>query len=497
MHGAEHGRDAAALVEDFQKGFAHMGVAQKGIIDQRELVANELREVGMQLQVALLCVEKNPHQALGPIAEYMLVERMDFAIENFEAIDDLLAHALRLCLQHAAKRRKKTLAWEQRESSFDRAGDQVNVARVSVEIAHELFDPFAGGSVAIAKVVGDGGLNAFPQHIDRSPHVVMNLVADAQEKIVGGFELLTFAGADHFLLLQLAEGTGAVFEKGHPDQVLIIAQAAAAVLDIWFLHESGIAKFRASRRLVLHAGVDVFVFMPGNAFGQNRFLKFVEQSLASGDEPRFNQRRLGLHVAVRHFHTIIKAPDGMSDFQPDVPERVEQAVGHGGQSGMNFSARHQIAVMQKHDVNVAVGIKFTSSIPADGDQREGRDFSRIGLPQVRDRFQNVAQRDVQDGGARLTDFAATAARAMENLQPVRFNFEEIFVARQFLGRLAAFRQSQSAGGICFDFFQQGWHSFGKLAVGISRRKERAEAGEKKSQPCGTSGFNYSIHCNGD
>ncbi len=42
VHGAEDRGDVAALVEDFQKGLAHMRVAQKGVVDQRKLVADEL-----------------------------------------------------------------------------------------------------------------------------------------------------------------------------------------------------------------------------------------------------------------------------------------------------------------------------------------------------------------------------------------------------------------------------------------------------------------------
>ena len=61
VHRAENGRHIAALVEDFQKRFVRVLIAQKRAVHQRELVANQLRHIRMEPQAALLGVEKHAH----------------------------------------------------------------------------------------------------------------------------------------------------------------------------------------------------------------------------------------------------------------------------------------------------------------------------------------------------------------------------------------------------------------------------------------------------
>ena len=49
MHRPQHGGDVAPLVEDLQERCAHPRVAQERLVDQRKLVANELRHGRMEL----------------------------------------------------------------------------------------------------------------------------------------------------------------------------------------------------------------------------------------------------------------------------------------------------------------------------------------------------------------------------------------------------------------------------------------------------------------
>src|SRR5690349_20021804 len=110
------------------------------------------------------------------------------------------------------------------ETLYDGASDQIDAARVGVEVSHEIFDAFADRTVAIAKIVRDGGLNASGQNIDGSADVIMNFISNAQQKIVSGPELLAFIDADHFFLPQFRERPCTIFEERHPNQILIIAQ---------------------------------------------------------------------------------------------------------------------------------------------------------------------------------------------------------------------------------------------------------------------------------
>ena len=70
VHGAEDGRDVAPVIEYFQKSFAHMRIAQKGVVHQRQLIANELGQIRMELEPALLDMQKNSHEPLRAVSKY-------------------------------------------------------------------------------------------------------------------------------------------------------------------------------------------------------------------------------------------------------------------------------------------------------------------------------------------------------------------------------------------------------------------------------------------
>src|SRR5690349_13291128 len=137
-------------------------------------------------------------------------QRMDFAFDNLEAIDDLLAYSLGLRFENLTKCRDETLLGQKCEPLFDGASDQIDVARMGIKIPHEIFNALADRTVAITKIVRDGGLDASGQNIDGPADVVMHFISHAQQKIVSGPELLAFVDADHFLLPQFRERSRAV-----------------------------------------------------------------------------------------------------------------------------------------------------------------------------------------------------------------------------------------------------------------------------------------------
>src|SRR5579859_3589885 len=59
---------------------------------------------------------------------------------------------------------------------------------------------------------------------------------------------------------------------------------------------------------------------------------------------------------------------------------------------------------------------------------------------------------------------------MEDFQAVGLDFEEGFVARQFLDRLPARRQNEPSGGARFHFFDHGLHPWNTLVGNLFERK---------------------------
>ncbi len=124
----------------------------------------------------------------------------------------------------------------------------------------------------------------------------------------------------------------------------------------------------------------------------------------------------------------------VADLQADVPQRIQHAVNQLGQMRQRF-ARHHLAVVQKHEVNVAVRIQFRAAIAADGHQREGRKFLLRLRRQARARrFPKMPQQLVQHRRPRPADFASARAGAMLHFQPVRLDLEKTLVARKFFRR---------------------------------------------------------------
>ena len=70
VHHAQRRRDVAALVQDFQKRFPHMRVAQKDVVHQPQVLPEQLGQVGVQFQAPLLDVQKYPHEPAGAVPKY-------------------------------------------------------------------------------------------------------------------------------------------------------------------------------------------------------------------------------------------------------------------------------------------------------------------------------------------------------------------------------------------------------------------------------------------
>ena len=145
VHRAQDRRNFAAPFEDGQKRFADVFVVQKIAVHQRNLVADELREVGMQCQMPLLRVEKNAHEPARRIAENAVRRGVDFAVNEFEAV-----HGFRLASSFAAAtlRSGKSAGRgrHKRHALLQRARDDENVPHVRVKVAHEFLDALRSAS---------------------------------------------------------------------------------------------------------------------------------------------------------------------------------------------------------------------------------------------------------------------------------------------------------------------------------------------------------------
>ena len=86
VQGAEGGGHDAAVAEDGQEGFRCAGIALVGGIHQVDLLPDELRQVRVQVQAALLCVEKDPQQSTWFLRKHARVQGADLAPRQLEPV---------------------------------------------------------------------------------------------------------------------------------------------------------------------------------------------------------------------------------------------------------------------------------------------------------------------------------------------------------------------------------------------------------------------------
>ena len=167
-----------------------------------------------------------------------------------------------------------------------------------IVIPHERFAGKLTISPLIIQAPGNLFLQGQMQTVCGASGEIMQIRADAQKKIVSSFDLTLVRLAQPIFSYQVMRCQLAFSEKCHPEQVLIIAQTAAAVFHIRFLHVNAIAKFLVARKLVPHPQFDVFAFVTGHAFGSKLFPKFPRKIDIARQKPRLEHRRFGLHVLV-------------------------------------------------------------------------------------------------------------------------------------------------------------------------------------------------------
>src|SRR5437870_5235599 len=130
----------------------------------------------------------------------------------------------------------------------------------------------------------------------------------------------------------------------------------------------------------------------------------------------------------------------MAHLEAHVPERIEDAVHQLGKVRQRLAPCDHLAVVEKHKIDVAVRVQFGPAITADGYQIERwKLLSALVGKAGFGRSPQIAEQNIDQGGAAPANLTPTRSGAMEDFQPVRLDFEEIAIARQLLGRQSTWR----------------------------------------------------------
>ncbi len=275
-------------------------------------------------------------------------------------------------------------------------------------------------------------LNVEMQSVRGAAGRVMKVGAQAKEKIVGRFDPLAVGFAQPVPADEMRRGERAFLEKCHPKKVLVIAQAAAAALQVRLLHVDAVAKFRMPRGLVLHAQLHIFPFAAPHAVFSKLFAKAARQMRIAGQVTRFQHGGFGEHVRVRQADRFGNRTRGMADFESNIPEQIEDLFDH--LRGIRRDAG-AVLIVEEHHIHVAKGIEFPAAVTAERHHRQrsgGGAF--VLLREARGRREDVAQHDVNQLDPERANFPAASSGLMNQTKPVFLDLQEFLVKRQSFRR---------------------------------------------------------------
>ena len=189
---------------------------------------------------------------------------------------------------------------------------------------------------------------------------------------------------------------------------------------------------------------------------RNRPLHSPEERLIPGDIPSFNQRRLRLHVGIRHLNTILNRPDSMPHLQSNIPKCVKQPARPIGNGRIRRTLRLNPRLMQEHDVDIAKGIKLTTSVATKRHQRDLGRFTHAGA-NLQSCLPNVAYHHIHHGRPASANLQATCLAPVQQKQSMGFDLEKLPIPIQLIGRLAERREDQASAGIFLDLRNQRLH----------------------------------------
>lgn len=99
----------------------------------------------------------------------------------------------------------------------------VDVAGVAVVVSHEGFCATKDAALGVVKGGGDDALELEGEDVCGFPGVEVELVADAHEEVVGLLDFFEGVCGDEAFVDEVFEASGAGFDVGDPEDVLIVA----------------------------------------------------------------------------------------------------------------------------------------------------------------------------------------------------------------------------------------------------------------------------------
>ncbi len=311
------------------------------------------------------------------------------------------------------------------EAVRERIAERVKQRGVPVVIPHERLHPAQDGAVLVAEAAGDHPLEAQREDVPGALLLVMQFRPDTEEEIVGAVELLALGSGEELLIDEgLSIGEPAL-DLADPEQILVIAQTAAAVLHVRFLERNGTARLVVPVALIGHAPGEILLLVAAHTLAIEGLLEFVKKGFIPGEIARLQQGGLRAQIAVGLGHQFLHRPGGVADLEPDVPQHVKHVL----DEVVDPLRRLRIGIrVKEEDIDIAVGIQFAAPEAADGEENDTRHLSLVKfLVRFPRAVPEMTQHDGHDVGALLTEITAPFAPGVFKLEAMLLQLEEAAV----------------------------------------------------------------------
>ena len=432
MHAVQHRVDGAGLGKDGAETHAGVLALGDGGCQQSEGGSDEFGEVEVGRGLERLAMPEDADEAHRIIAEDRSLLRRQLAAAEDEAVDAF--RALQARGEEAVAERAfvavTRAADGEREPVLDQLGDAEDRLRRPVVILHESLH--AGQQVrgTVAQRLGDPRLLVEAHHVGRARTQEVQLVADAQEEVVTALESLEIIGPEVVLRRQLIDGGDVELHPGHPDGVLVVTQAADAVLDVGFLIEDGVRVLRAPGGLIVEPRLDVLPWVLGRVVAAVGLGEGVVELLRARDAACLEQRGLGEDVLPGLSERLVEGARRVTHLQSAVPQDVEDLVGEVFLQRLGLR-RLGLGGEQEHHVDVAERRELAPPVASQRHQRDGwhgalggRGIAAEGVGE------QVDEERVDDLRPLSADRQSRAARLMPLPQRSRLRAQELPASRQ-------------------------------------------------------------------
>ena len=279
VHHAQHAADLAFAREHRCEDFARRFRVSERSRHETQAAADEIFELGAEIEMMFLRELEGAHQQLRLVLEDVVVLRMELPAATNEFAEIRLVRLWRAEGSGRANARR-SLRGTGCELLGDALGHAEDVARVLVVIAHQRFAAELRRAMRIVQPFRDLLLEVQMQHIGRAAAGVVQVGAHAQQEIVGRFDAALVGFAQPVFADELIGRQRAFLEERDPEQVLVIAQSAAAALHVRLLHVNAVAVLRVARGLVVHPQRDVLALETTDALRAEAIAKEARDAVS-------------------------------------------------------------------------------------------------------------------------------------------------------------------------------------------------------------------------